>query len=466
GTEDVGGEAYRSWTDAERERARRRLAHALQQLVKEAYATGNRAAALGWAERWAELLPYDEEAYRLLIEALCLSGQGTAAAVRYTEYTTRLRRDLAVEPSAAFTQLAHRIDRHGRVPAGAVAGPGSAALFTPDMVGRDAQRSELLAAWQSVVRGGAAVVLVEGAEGMGKTLFCDEFVRSLEDQPGPVLLLNARAREEVPQVERAAACELLDGLVRAPGLSGVPDRALSEVAVLLPAIRSRWPQLPSPAGDERALHHAVQQVFAVVAQEQPIVAILDDFACADDASRRLVLTLARHPPPGLLLVLTVRTDGGDDAAATHAELRHLPGVRRLRLAPLGVKDVESLVASMLELPAGERERLAGYLWTETGGNPLFASEVVSAMVDEGHLTADARGIWRATAALGSTPLPLPSSVREAIGRRLERVGNAARQVIVAAATLDEPIDPARLRAATDLSPEQLQAALDELIARR
>lgn len=464
--EDVGGETYRLWIEVERERARRRLADALHPLVAEAAAAGDPTSILAWAERCADLLPYDEQGYRLLIESLCSNGQVAAAAARHAEYTARVRRDLGLEPSAAFAQLGQRIDRQERAPVAALSVAPSAALFTPDLVGRDAQRAELCSAWQSVARGAGAVLVIEGAEGMGKTLLGEEFLRWLEEQAEPLLLLHARAREDGPPVSTGTARELLAGLVTARGLSGAPDAALAELAVLLPRLRERWPQLPVPRGDERALHHAVAQVLTVVAQEQPIAMLLDDYTFADVATRRLVLALARHPPAGLLLVITVRTDGSGDVASARAELRQLPGVRRVRLPPLGERDVEALIGSMLELPVAERQPLAARLHAETGGNPFYASEVVSAMVDEGHLAADTRGVWHTTAAMGTTPLPLPASVRDAIARRFALLEPDARHVAAAAATLEEPLEPSRVADATGLSHARVQAAFDELIARR
>lgn len=464
-TEDVGGEAYRLWIEAERERARRRVAETLERLIAAAEAAGDRPSAIAWAERWAELLPLDEGAYRRLVEELYLDGRSEAAQARCVEYAARLGRELGVEPSRAFVALAQRIERQELPDPVSLAGTGSAALFTPDLVGRDAARAELRRAWQLVVGGGVAVVAVEGAEGMGKTLVCGEFVRALEDEAAPLLVLQARAREEGTAAAGGAARELFGALVAAPGLVGAPELALAELTRLLPELRDRWPQLPEPRGSEQALHDATTQALAAVAQELPVVLFLDDFPFADGETGRLILALARHPPPGLLLLLTARTDGSN-GTETLTDLRRLPGVRHLKLPPLGIAEIEALLGSMLELPVVQRQPLAARLHAETGGNPFFVTEIVSAMVDEGHLAPDARGIWRTNPVLGGEPLPLPSSVGDAIGRRLARLGDAARRVAAGAAVLGEPIAPAALSAATGLPPEILQTALDELLARR
>ena len=458
-TEDAGGEAYRLWMEAEREHARRRLAKALEASIAAAAAAADRTSLLAWAERWTELLPLDERGHHRLVETLYLEGRPEAAQARYAEYVARLRRELDAEPSEAFVALGERI---GRAQATAGVLPGSAALFSPDLVGRDAARAELRSAWNAVSAGGAAAIIVEGGEGMGKTRLCDEFIRSLEEQSESAFILQARAREEADGIPGSAARELFADIVAAPGLGGADDAHLAELSRLVPAIRERWPRLPKPRGDDRALCRAAVHVLAAVAHEVPVLVFLDDLGFADPATRQLVATIARQPPPGVLLLVTARTDRSGDARG----VAEIPGVRRLKLPPLGVAEIEALVASMLELRGAERRALAERLHAETGGNPFYASEIVSAMVDEGHLTPDARGIWRIDSALLAGPLPLPSSVRDAIARRLDRLSDAARLVAARAAALGEPIDPARLGAESGLPPAIFRAALDELISRR
>ncbi len=463
-TEDVGGEAYRLWMEAERERARRRLRDALESLVAGAEAAADRQAAIAWAEWWTELLPLDEQACHRLVEALYLDGRTGAAQARHAEYTVRLRRELGVDPSPALVRLGERIAAPEVPEPSSLGRVGSAALFTPDLVGRDAAGGELRDAWQVSAGGGAVVVVVEGGEGMGKTMLCEALLHAIEERSDPSLRLQARAREE-ESAPGTAARELVAGLAAASGLSNVPDADLAELARLVPSVRDVRPWLPEPQGGEAALHRAVVRVLAAVACESPVLLFLDDFPLADGESRRLIAALARHPPAGVLLLLTVRTDG-DAAAAGLGELRAVPGLRRIKLPPLGVADVEALAGSMLELPAAERRHLAARLHAETGGNPFYASEIIGAMVDEGQLAPDARGIWRINPSLGGGPLPLPSSIRDAIARRIARLGDAARHVAATAAALPEPIDPASLAARSGLPPTALQAGVDELLARR
>src|SRR5213078_2019470 len=69
GMDDVGGEDFRGWVEAEREGLRRQLAVAYEQLILESEAQGDRATRIKHAERWADLRPLDETAQRHLVES-------------------------------------------------------------------------------------------------------------------------------------------------------------------------------------------------------------------------------------------------------------------------------------------------------------------------------------------------------------------------------------------------------------
>jgi DNA-binding SARP family transcriptional activator/TolB-like protein len=464
GLEDSGGESFRAWLEAEREHARRRLADALQQLVAQASAAGDRPRLLELLEQWAELLPLDEQAHARLIEELHGDGRTGAALSRHAEHRARVRRELDEDPSEDFLQLRDRLvtnfrpGEHGR---GAAA---SAALFTPDLVGRGAHRAELRDSWQRVRNGEAVVVVVEAPDGLGKTALCQHFLRSVQEEPAPAVILQARTGT-AGSAPAMVARELLLGLLPARGLSGAADRDLAAVSLLLPELRDRWPQLPHAGSDEPSLHRAVLSVLAAVAQEQPLIAFVDDVAVADDASRRLVLSLARQLPAGVLLLLTLGVQE-EGAIAMRTELGRLTGVRRLTLPPLDRAQVDVLLSSMLELPAVQRRALADRLHAETGGNPFHAVEVVNAMVDEGLLTLDPQGAWRLTLAGDAAPLPLPTAVRDAVRRRIDALDPDARAVIAAAAAASGRLEITRLAQLAGLSPERVQEVIDNLITRR
>jgi DNA-binding SARP family transcriptional activator/TolB-like protein len=465
GMEDVGGESFRAWLEAEREALRRRLRRAFGALTQSAGEAGNWSLAVEWAERWTDAFPLDEEAHQRLVEGLSLSGRQAAALDRHAAFTARLHSELGVAPSAKFLELASGLKRIP-TPARRTPSPGSAALFTPDLVGRAPALAELADAWAEVKAGGTVAVLIEADAGMGKTRLAQEFVRRLEEATEPPVILRARPRDAGAPASLGAARELLENLAAAPGLAGASTSALTALAGVVPGIMARFPSLPRdppvPASGE--LERALAEALGAIADERAIVLMLDDFASADPASRRLVTDVLARRSRRVLFLATAPLEEPAASAALH-DLRSLPWLRRLKLTPLTVPDLELLLATMLELDPAERHELAALLHDEGGGNPFYAVEMVSALVDEGALRVGAGGVWQLSR-MDGRPLPLPDSLRDAIVRRLSSLTAEARAAGEAAAILGGTVEDDLLAEVAEVDSATIESALGELIGRR
>jgi DNA-binding SARP family transcriptional activator/TolB-like protein len=459
GLEDLGDDVYRSWLEAEREGLRHQLGWALGQLVAEAERRRAWEDAARWAERWAAAFTFDEVAHTHLVNALAELGRTAEALACHAAFSARLREHLETEPSPAFLALGNDLQR---LPAGGRS-PGSAALLAPDLVGRDDALAALEAAWSHALDTGT-VVLVEGEEGIGRTRLCREFLRRLRALPeAPPLVLEAQACEQDTETPWSTARRLFTGIARAPGLSGAPDRALAELSTLVPSLRSRYPDLPPPDGGAEAVAPATARVLEDVAVEAPVLLFLDALDRADPATRGLLLTLAREVPRGVLLLVTRCSNGFD---AIDASVQDAPTLRRLKLRSLSEAELETMLDSMLPLDAVCRHDLALRLHAETGGNPLYTVELVSALADAGILAPDPAGTWRVGEGFGSRDLPMSSGLRAAIQTRIEGLPAPARQLMEAAAALGTDLTPSLLQQVSALPSSSFVGAVDELVARR
>jgi DNA-binding SARP family transcriptional activator/tetratricopeptide (TPR) repeat protein len=461
--DELGGEAFRDWLEAERERLRRLCTGALARLTDEAEQRGDWKAAVGWLERWAGLDPFSEPVYARLIQALRLAGWTDRAAAMHVAFVARSRRELGIEPAAEFLRLAGAAGMLG-----AKRGPRedtsrSSALFSPDLVGRGDEFRRLTDAWQQVREGGAAVLAIEGEEGIGKTRLCEAFLVTAVAPAPDALVLRSCAFAAEREVEWAAMRDLLAGLPDAAGLSGAPDVALAALSELVPALRARFPHLPAP-GSGADLLGALHRVLTDVAAEVPVLLFVDDLPTADEESRALLLGLARRLPAGCMLLVTAST-AAPGYRRLVGSLREIPAVERLSLAPLDPTGVEALLDSMLLLETAARHELAVRLHEESGGNPFYAVALVYALADLGRLDRDRYGVWHVSLDDGAT-LPLPATVREAVEARLRHLSPGAREVLGAAAVLDPPIDPASLEAVAARPASEFCDAVEELIARR
>lgn len=89
---------FERWLDGERIRLQKRMAGAAWALA-EAAERGQSADAGALARRAAELLPYDENAHRRLLEFLDRAGDRAGALEAHQHFRKRLAEDLAVQPA-------------------------------------------------------------------------------------------------------------------------------------------------------------------------------------------------------------------------------------------------------------------------------------------------------------------------------------------------------------------------------
>ena len=460
--DNLGGEDFRLWLETERETLRRPLRLALRELIQEARGNSNWQEGSSWAERWVDLLPLDEEGQQHLIELAQLEGRTAEALARYAAFRAQLRATDSV-PSPGFLQLGTVLERD------AAGGqqhrtPGSAALFTPDLTGRGPALMELGAVWKAVRGGTPAAILVEGDAGIGKSRLCEEFLRLVAAGGHRPTLLRARGYETTPHTALDPLAEIVIGLVSAPGASGASPGALGELARLAPGLRDRFPSLPRPSDDGRGLEDALVDVLSAVAAERPVILYIDDLPLADPATQQVLMAVSGRTAAPLLLLVTART--GEDRTAAYVELCSRAGIRRLKLQPLGLRDIELLLGSMLELAPDTRHSLAERLYSQGAGNPFYTIELTAALVDEGQLLPTDAGAWRLEPGSNGKPIPLPATIREVVRRRLDRLTPEYRAVVEAAAVLGRSFDSRMLPAVSGLSATACAVAVEGLMARR
>lgn len=100
---------FEHWLDAERDRLRRRAAHAAQILAEAAEAAGELAPAADRYRRLLELAPTDESALRGLMRTLAARGDRGEALHAYEAMRRRLEEEYALETAAETSSLAESI---------------------------------------------------------------------------------------------------------------------------------------------------------------------------------------------------------------------------------------------------------------------------------------------------------------------------------------------------------------------
>src|SRR5262249_10177066 len=114
--------------------------------------------------------------------------------------------------------------------------------------------------------------------------------------------------------------------------------------------------------------------------------------------------------------------------------------RELALEFLGREDVEGYLA--LEFPGhGFPPELPELIHAKTEGSPLFLVDLVRYLRDRGVL-AEAAGRWSVVQSIPAIEQELPESIRSMIQRKLERLSEEDRRLLVAAAVQGQEFDTA------------------------
>ncbi|MEA2470434.1 MAG: hypothetical protein QOE38_1433, partial [Thermoleophilaceae bacterium] len=232
----------------------------LERMESAAGARGDAGSALALARRRAERDPLSEEAHRALMTRQAAAGDRAAALLTYERLAERLRRELAVAPSAATRALATRL-REDDEPAAPGAAPPAPPLALPPrlaaaaqapFVGRAHELARALDAWAQSSAGSLRTVLLAGEPGIGKTRLAAE--------------LAARARSDGAAVVHGRCTEEQLG----PYQAWV--EALGQTAVAFD---------PAAEGARLVLFQSVVASLTDAAGERPLVLVLDDLHWAD-----------------------------------------------------------------------------------------------------------------------------------------------------------------------------------------
>ena len=325
-------------------------------------------------------------------------------------------------------------------------------LYRPQFTGRSGPMQALDEALERARLGHGGLVMVNGESGVGKTRLLTEFGHHATRQKGIVLSGEGLELRQGPlEALRGPLHALADrcrelGRDESERLFGPDGRLLSRYEPAIGALFQHEQQpdldeLPADAAQLR-LFRALASTFSTAARQRTLVLVLDDLQWADE----LTLGFLEHvvhfgdlDQKTWLLVGAYRTEDVETRVLqVFQALLDAPGVAPVSLARLGSRALSDLVGGMLALDAPPRE-FVEFLLKQSEGNPFFAAEYLRAAVGEGLLDRDEMGRWRVgperdAPVHGSSlqQLPLPSSVQQLVGRRLEGLSAPARRLVDAA----------------------------------
>ncbi len=338
-------------------------------------------------------------------------------------------------------------------------------------VGRVDERERLSELWEQASAGSLRLALISGEAGVGKTRLSTQLALQVREEGATVLYGRSDEDLGVPYQPWSQALGYLIAEAPQKVLDSHAERYGGDLARLIPALADRIPDLPppresDPETERYLLYAAVAGLLEGAGEDEPLLLILDDLHWADQPT----LSLLRHvmTAGASMPVMVVGIYRDSDLARDHpltpllADLHREQGGERLKLLGLTAEDVLALMEALAgqELDEDGHE-LAREIARDTAGNPFFAGELLRYLMESGAILQEA-GRWQLVGDVAR--LGLPQSVREVIGRRVDRLGSDAHTALSAAAVIGRDFDLDLLLAVLDLRDERLIDLLDEAVA--
>ena len=345
------------------------------------------------------------------------------------------------EPVAAFRLL----DVSG--------GPAFARRLDSPLVGREEELGRLESAFEEAAsRRACRVATVVGEAGLGKSRLVTEAVTRIGDR---ARTLWSRC---LPYGEGITFWPVIELVWAAGGIGEVesPEDAREKVRALVAnaedadaiadLVESAIGLREGASGaDVRQTFWAVRRLLEVLAEDGPLVVVIDDIHWAETTFLDLLHYLsgfsAGHP---LFVLCTARPE------IRERRPDWVDASLMVMLAPLTEAECERLIANLLG-EVGLSGEAAQRIADAAEGNPLFVEEMLRKLIDDGSLER-AAGTWRATRDLSE--IAVPETISALLAARLDQLEPEERAVIQRASVVGKTF---WWGAVAELSPEAERA---------
>ncbi len=312
-----------------------------------------------------------------------------------------------------------------------------------DLIGRDAEKAELHAAYHAAVLGqGGGIVTcraVVGELGIGKTALVATFLNELPPNARLVRTECTPVRLEVPY---SALADLIRDALGATGDESYDDMAAliaragggsaqgdasNPMVARLAEIAANQANSQQGGGEDEDAHYrkkllvsGVRHLVAAIALEQPLVFVIEGLQWADKPTLDLLADLLKTPDP--LAVLVVLVTRPDDRVA-----QLLEGKVRIELQGLSSEEQIRLVEARLSVRDGVRQ-VCAELMPRVGGNPFYLLEMIDALLERGFLEIREDSLVR-TAGGELDAMGLPSTLEQLLADRIHELPGSERVIV-------------------------------------
>lgn len=331
-------------------------------------------------------------------------------------------------------------------------------------VGREAPLRQLCALYERVRAGRSVIVGVTGEPGIGKSTLLEAFMAELQQVAERPALVRVRCSENLAGSE--AYLPVLEALEE------LRSRAGSSFDALLRSVAPTWRAQLVASDDSGAaaaspdrMKRELRAFLAEASRRAPLVWIIEDLHWADVSTIDILNYVAdRFDDTRVLMVVAFRpTDMSlvkHPFLALRSELQRKGVYEEIALGFLTREDVArylSLRWPVNSFPAA----FVNDIHSRTEGSPLFMADLVRYLHDTG-VIVETDGVWGAGGASIDSADELPESVRAMIARKIERVEEGDRKLLLAASVQGQEFDSAAVAEAMEVDAAMVEERLEVL----
>ncbi|MBD2042341.1 ATP-binding sensor histidine kinase [Microcoleus sp. FACHB-672] len=347
-------------------------------------------------------------------------------------------------------------------------------IIPEKLYGRENEVLALLAAFERVSAGSAEMMLVAGFSGIGKTAVVNEVHKPIVRQRGYFIKGKFdQFQRNLPfsafvQAFRDLMAQLLsetDAKVeqwKTQILTALGENAQVIVDVIPELERIIGEQTPAPELTGTAAQNRFNRLFenfisVFTTQEHPLVIFLDDLQWVDLASLNLIqLRTSDHERRYLFLMGAYRDN---EVSPVHPLMLTLSDIQKagatvntITLEPLGVSDLNSLIADTLACSTALALPLTDLVYQKTKGNPFFSTQFLKFLYKDGLIAFNFEARYWQCDIVQVRTLALTDDVVEFMALQLRKLPDPTQEILKLAACIGNQFDLATLGIVNEKSP--------------
>jgi serine/threonine protein kinase/tetratricopeptide (TPR) repeat protein len=343
----------------------------------------------------------------------------------------------------------------------------------PTMVGREVQEGMMGDVFDTAAQGQARLLCITGEPGIGKTTLTEDFLLTLRSKKQLSFIARGRCSERLAGTE--AYLPLLEALE-----SMMRNGLASQVRPIMKRLAPTWffRIAPPQSGDATDIQLAEdaraasqermkRELFAFLrelSRSNTVVFFFDDVHWADISTVDLLSYLGtRGDDLKMLTIVTYRPS--ELLLAEHPFIgvkRELQGrgiCEEIALDFLGQDDIAQYLD--IEFPGHSFPlELIDFVHARTEGNPLFLSNVLGYLQNEGAII-DQEG-WQLVRSLSDIEDDIPQSIRSMIARKMDQLDDTNKRLLTTAAVQGAEFHAAVVADAMDADEVDIEESLERL----